>query len=416
MKNRFLAATLTLLMIASCFTLMTGATSISQQPLTLQQYLSSSRAITDETIGYGYDNFSFFINPDDNNYIYKINKTNHTTSLVYQDSFTEVYTHKNYLYCIDGDKVVKLSTSGQYIGIVFDGSNTVRDLYADDYALYFIMGNSVYRYFLNESKLDALITHNNLYTFIPVSNHIIEWNYETQEWLDYLEETGDDSNSLGVLSHIVNSTNILNNETVTVSDFTKYLELNDTLIDVPISVMRSISAYTTINGNDIPHADYPSNSYFSTTGAACTCHSYCTTETSCYCKIGRNRSGGIAKQCHGFGCFMYRYIWNLTDTQDFPSSREQSATTFSTNTTTAQSQAENYIETNLGPGSLIRFNKRSGSQHTVVVVALNQTYNGDSNYLVVYHGNVSEPCQVMLQYMSYEYIAATYSGIHHAYN
>lgn len=416
MKNRFLAATLTLLMIASCFTLMTGATSISQQPLTLQQYLSSSRAITDETIGYGYDNFSFFINPDDNNYIYKINKTNHTTSLVYQDSFTEVYTHKNYLYCIDGDKVVKLSTSGQYIGIVFDGSNTVRDLYADDYALYFIMGNSVYRYFLNESKLDALITHNNLYTFIPVSNHIIEWNYETQEWLDYLEETGDDSNSLGVLSHIVNSTNILNNETVTVSDFTKYLELNATLIDVPVSLLRSTSAYTTVNGNDIPHADYPSNSYFSTTGVACTCHSYCTTSSTCQCLIGRNRSGGVAKQCHGFGCFIYRYIWNLTEDQSFPSSRAQEEATFSTNTVTAQSQIESYIETNLGPGSLIRFNKRSGGQHTIIIIALNQSVNGDDDQLIVYHGNVGGACQVMFQYMTYEYLASMYSGIHHAYN
>lgn len=418
MKKKLFLSLILVCVIVSICSIVIYAETISQN--TLQNYLSQNRTISEDRIGYGYDDYSYYISSE-NNYLYKINKTTYEKYLVCQKEFSEVYEHKSHIYCVDNDKIVSLSPNGGYEKLVFSGNYPISNLFVDDYAMYFIMENTIYRFFVNESKLDALITHDNLYSFIPVSNQVIEWNYLTDEWLDYLKTTQDTSNSLEIKTTVTQSTNLITKESVEISDFSKYIALTNALVSVPENMTRS-SSYT-INGHSIPHQSYPDGSFYSYKTSGCECHSNCgSTIGYCDCRYSYNRSGGPAKQCHGFGCFIYRYIWNLSEQSNFPSSRAQNAVVFSNNIVLAKEESEAYIESKLGPGSLIRFDTRSGSQHTIIIVDYNVTAVIDgvvnNNCLVVYHGNAggTSNCQVRLQFFTYDYIAETYSGIHHAYN
>lgn len=418
MKKKLFISLILVCVIVSISSIVIYAETISKN--TLQNYLSQSRVISEDRIGYGYDDYSYYISSE-NNYLYKINKTTYEKYLVCQKEFSEVYEHKNHIYCVDDNKIVSISPNGVYEKLVFNGNHPIRNLFVDDYAMYFIMDNTIYRFFVNESKLDALITHDNLYTFIPVSNQVMEWNYLTDEWLDYLNTTQDTSNSLGIKTTVTQSTNLITKESVEIPDFSKYIALTNALVSVPENMTRS-SSYT-INGHSIPQQLYPNGSFYSFNANGCECHATCgATIGECDCRYAYNKSSTLAKQCHGFGCYIYRYIWDLTETEQFPASRAQNPITFSSNIYMTKELAEGYIETNLGPGSLIRFNTRSGSQHTIIIVDYNVTavINGvvNNNCLVVYHGNAggTSNCQVKLDYFTYDYIAETYSGIHHAYN
>ena len=281
------------------------------------------------------------------------------------------------------------------------------------------MDNTIYRYFIEEAKLDVILHSDNLISFIPISNYVFEWNCFSSEWLSYLKENGNPENPYEIDTDDVFRYDIKNGENTPICDFTINLALDSSVENAPETRLA-------INGNTIPHPSYGGYTYFSYNSSGCSCHGTSNCSYSgplCDCRRAYNHTGsGNAIQCHGFACFIYRYIWNLNSTQAFPTSRYVSGITLNPNDTIAAQEAESFIES-LNPGALIRFSKKNSSnKHTIILVACNQTSStGATNCLIVYHGNAGtgqydSKCTVMYQYMTFDYIAQRYSSIDFAYN
>ena len=393
--------------------------SADSQMLSYEEYLSCEMRFEPDTVGYGYDGYVFFINSNDKNYLYKYNIETKDKELFYEDSITCLYYFRSHIYCATKDNtIIELDPNGEYHGVVFTGNKPISNLYCDQYALYFIMDSTIFRYFINEEKLDTILYNDCLISFIPITNQVIEWNCYSKDWLDYLRDTHDLENHCEIKTDTVFSYDLRTGKSTPIDDFTFNKELERTLEDVPATRI-------TINGHAIPHSSYGGYTYFSYNSTGCTCHdtSCSISGPLCDCRRAYNTTGsGNAIQCHGFGCFIYRYIWNLSSTQAFPSSKYVGGITLSSNTSVAAAEAETYIES-LNPGALIRFTKRSNTnKHTIILVACNQTSSsGATNCLIVYHGNAgtgvyASKCTVMYQYMTFDYIAQKYSSIDYAYN
>ena len=284
-----------------------------------------------------------------------------------------------------------------------------------------MMDNTVCRYFMSEKILDKLIYHENLYYFIPISNYKIVWSYLTPEWLKYLEETGDLDNQNYIKTVNIMSYDVLSKQNIEIDDFTSNIvNENDEDKEVPPNIIIATNpSYSTevINGLTIPMPGYPAGSYFSSLSTGCTCHgtTRCnyTTDTLCDCTRAFNQDGYNAIQCHGFGCYVYRYIWGITGNTAFNPVKEVVGTDFRSDAADAAIDAKTYIENNLNAFSIIRFTKRIGGLHTIFIAKIDAV----NNRIIAYHANTGSTnnCKIAYEYINYATIGSTYSGVSYAY-
>ena len=143
--------------------------SADSQMLSYEEYLSCEMRFEPDTVGYGYDGYVFFINSNDKNYLYKYNIETKDKELFYEDSITCLYYFRSHIYCATKDNtIIELDPNGEYHGVVFTGNKPISNLYCDQYALYFIMDSTIFRYFINEEKLDTILYNDCLISFIVV--------------------------------------------------------------------------------------------------------------------------------------------------------------------------------------------------------------------------------------------------------
>lgn len=128
---------------------------------------------------------------------------------------------------------------------------------------------------------------------------------------------------------------------------------------------------------------YPEGSYFSETGVACTCHSYCNWYNPGDCTVFDN-----AIQCEGFARKVYYEIndKHLGSTQ-----------TYNGNLTVDKAKAlfKSPIDSNI-VGAYLRVRTSNGYEHSIVIVHTND------KRLSVYHANYGGPCLVRYQGYTWE--------------
>lgn len=130
------------------------------------------------------------------------------------------------------------------------------------------------------------------------------------------------------------------------------------------------------------HRQYPNGSYYSTTGSACTCHSWCEPYSNCTCIKFDN-----ASQCDGFARYCY-YCYNDEHVDYYDSDYSGSTVTLNTDNLYSYLQA-------IGNCAYIRGYTLSGSIHSVFVVS----YSDED--VTVYQANYGARCLVKYETVSY---------------
>lgn len=151
---------------------------------------------------------------------------------------------------------------------------------------------------------------------------------------------------------------------------------------IPDSVENSmaVETYSTTSAS-FPLAEYPAGSYYSSTGAACTCHSWCNWDSNCTCT-----KFDLATQCAAFA----RYVYYRANGVKYTSTVNTNTTTInsSVNATTARS----YLQ-GLPTGTYVRLRTSNGYQHSVAIMGTSATG------ITIYQANYGGKC--LVSYVTY---------------
>lgn len=130
---------------------------------------------------------------------------------------------------------------------------------------------------------------------------------------------------------------------------------------------------------------YPNDSYFSDTGKACTCHSWCTPSNSGSCTV---YNGAI--QCAGFA----RKVYYETH------GRNVSSLTSKNMSLTAENAKNLFLNT--AQGTYLYTKTKSGMNHYITIITTSD------RGLTVYHANYGGPCLVKYENYTWENFAAAF--------
>lgn len=140
---------------------------------------------------------------------------------------------------------------------------------------------------------------------------------------------------------------------------------------------------------------YPDGSYFSETGKACTCHSYCNWNNPGNCTVFDK-----AIQCDGFGRKVY---YEVHDT--LFSSKAQ--TPYNANLTAAKAKSLFKGGNGVNMGTYLRVKTNNGYEHSIVI-----TYTSDTS-VTVYHANYGGSCLVRYQTYTWDNFAAAFPHLYY---
>lgn len=178
--------------------------------------------------------------------------------------------------------------------------------------------------------------------------------------------------------------------------------------EVSTNSVRSVS---------LPLSSYPSGSYYSSTGKACTCHSYsCTysvpsgnSTSKCYI-TSKSKSGDCIRyvatgsiQCKGFADYVYHEYTG----HDVGDSYTVSTSGYSSisNDTTGANLMKSFF-TSLTVGSNVRLSVRGASyNHSVIVCSTSSTG------VYIYDANRTGNCKIGYTFKTWSQLASSYSGI-----
>lgn len=389
------------------FALNESKTEDSKDPV-YDEYFSSEKVFVNDCKGFGYDNCYFY---SDDSAVYMVDIKLRSEKKIYNASVSECYADREYLYCIDGNNIIRIEIKSGKAALFLTESNDVSCLYASDNLLYYVVGGKyICRYFIPSNKRDVLVEDTDIAYIKPFSNYYIEWSNRTEKWSAYINSDLYDENEFSLTGHysgydeddgfvIYKSFDWKNKDVCEITNI--HYEFETRSSDVSTSV--------TINNKTVPLSSYPTTHYFSISGASpCSCHSTCgNTYNSCDCKTGINRSGGYCKQCVGFAYTAYRTIWGVTGTGSSFTS-ESSGLSNVSNSTTGLNQLTSFFS-NLDIGSMMIATKRDGSgQHAFVltnyVSAVNIVWLYDAN------GTGNADCDIAHRAFSMQEILTKYSS------
>ena len=141
-----------------------------------------------------------------------------------------------------------------------------------------------------------------------------------------------------------------------------------------------------------PLSNYPEGSYFSSTGSACTCHSWCDWNSNCTCLKFDNST-----QCAAFA----KYIFYLAKGYHY-----SSGTTTGKYTSLTSSNAASNLK-GLSTGTYIRVMTSNGYDHSLAIVSTS------SNGITVYHANYGGACKVRYQTYTWANFATAFPYLYY---
>lgn len=226
---------------------------------------------------------------------------------------------------------------------------------------FFAAGDSIYRYHISSKIVDLIFTDEDLVWFYPITAHTILYakGYTNNDGIMCSTETDD---TLAYYYY---------NKLTDTSEITHDPEYSISLTGYPGDYnVINYRSRATINGKTIPHPSYPSGSVYS-------------------------GSFGGGTQCHGFGLFIYDYLWGSTSY-----GRQTRTIAINDWVDTAKAALQ------LPAGSLIRVDHNMSNQHTMIILSHN------SSSIEVYHANWTNG-EVRITTMTYSNFTSRYDTINY---
>lgn len=292
--------------------------------------------------------------------------------LDFQVDYIRENTEKIY-YVFNGNELGVTDYAGTTFKTVYSSEDPITFVELYDEIVYLVTGSDVVRIDPQTDLVEATTVSDEINFFLPVEENAFLWSSDEDV---YLVENGDVSQQClldeEVLSHQYLSTEITDSE-----------EMSD------------VSPYAvTVSQPSLPLSEYPSGSYFTYNGEACTNHGTgtCSYTGGCNCKYYDN-----SIQCMGFAKYAsdqyaHRSSWSL------PSG--DSSTTRVTLST--DSEVLVYFSS-LPKGSYLRLANSSGVEvHSVVTIYVS------NSTVQTYECNYSGACQVSVESRSLSSFRSSY--------
>ena len=177
---------------------------------------------------------------------------------------------------------------------IYSDAGTLDDVYLEPEMAYIMKGHTIYRLHIPSRTMEEVFHDELLKDMFPISNNKFRVSLTSPKWLHYLEETGDNENTVGIP------------------------ELDLYIVDLLTGEKTPTLGYRGTETSKLPKAvstgSYGSGTYFTKNGKACNaagslkCHTNdnCTWDANspnaalCNCKIY-----GSAIQCMGYAKYIY---------------------------------------------------------------------------------------------------------------
>ncbi len=330
------------------------------------EYFSEEREFV--VVDNALDSITYLYSDENTGYLYSHNIDTKEEKLIFEQNVTNYYVWNEHIYCVvNGKSIVKITVKGENPETILTASKDIEQLYVNDDLIFYLSNNSIYRYHRESQTTDRMVRDDYIYFFYPYSNFVIEWN------------TLNNLSSVKSLNYYAETINYLYR-----FSFEKNISTTET---------RSSAVY--IHGKVIPNSKYPSGSYYSQNGSACSCHDENTCSTSvnsCNCKSYTGLDGKTKYQCRAFAAEMYNYIW---------SSSMYSVKNSTARNVNSSSAALNYIRS-LSTGTLVDATTIYGA-HAFILVDFSDTD------VTIYEANWPGNCKVRYISMSYADFAKIYT-------
>lgn len=317
----------------------------------------------------------------------------HSVTQVLDDSVTDYECNLDYIFALtESNQIVSVDYMGNNRTVIYNGVyGDLGALEYENFSLYFTDGDKITRINTLNGNTETVLSISNVIYIFPykVGNLLLRDTYGNVYTYD------ENTKELGLLEDENAVEELLNSTIIT-------LPLNSQSdAQVNTDIVASTHARAT-SPTDFPLPEYPAGSYFTTTGGACTNHSYCKTYA-------------CTNQCDGFARYANEHYYHVAgstwstpyavagDTQS-PYNRYQAF-----GSTTALYQFFNQLE----KGAYVRVSKRNSVEdstpphtgqgsHSFVYVSHN------SNGAVLYEANLDNKCGVSYGYRSFDELLSRY--------
>lgn len=252
----------------------------------------------------------------------------------------------------DGNKIVKFDFDTGEQEVLYEDSGIIDKMFLDPEMAYFMKGSSIYRLHFESQQVDEVFSDDALQDFYPVSNNKITIDVTNPGWTEYLAETGDTENEVGIAELLKFEVDLATGEKTQLNGW------GAMEAELPAPMAR------------ISYGSYGSGKYFTKDGTACgttvKCHtkgtcSWSNASADCNCKIY-----GSAIQCMGYAKYVYAQNHSSSSWGGAKSFTYQNST--AAQRTQAAKDMKKFVE-GLGTASHIRIN----GSHSVIVTGTTST-------------------------------------------
>lgn len=286
------------------------------------------------------------------------------------------------MYGLDDYKdIVKIDLATGEETVVYTDPDRMDRVYLEPEMAYIQKGNTIYRLHIPTQNVAEVFDDENLVDFLPLSNTSIRVTVTSPEYIEYLEETGNDENELGIpetVTYEVNANTGSKEEVILYPD------------ESPVPMTRAVST-----------GSYGSGKYFTKNGSSCSSSndshgsncSYTNPNANCNCKI---YSGAI--QCMGYAKYVY-----AQNSRTWGSSTKKTWTnSTAAQRTAAEAALKTWVE-GKGEGAHMRI---MNNGHSVIVTSTNST-----GFNVIQANADYTNCKVTTGSQSYATIVKNYTYI-----
>jgi hypothetical protein len=142
----------------------------TERPITdimsYDMYFSKERPFKDESVGFGYDDYIYYIN----GWLYRQDIRDWSTKVLLEEKTSYVYPFRNILYCVINDsQIISIDRDGNNKTLIYDAQMPIDQFYGNDAVLFYSSGENIYRYHIASKILELLHTESDC-TFKPISN------------------------------------------------------------------------------------------------------------------------------------------------------------------------------------------------------------------------------------------------------
>lgn len=353
------------------------------------------------------DDYIYYANPQDNDYLYRRVVGQTTGQLIYPSPVSYLNYSDGFVYFVSGDDIIRITPEGKDSTILYSDNNSLSQLYVAQDTLYFMRDSSIIKF--DGEVSTTLLYREGLQGFRPLGENKFLLYSDNPDFIA-IDQKGSEIYTETAERYL---SDIFDLKT---SDIVEYIPIQET---ATFSTAPYEGPYITVGETTLPLQEYPPGSFFSKNGKACTCHNipiprYCIDSLG-DCNCMRYWPTGIQETCEvdllGAQCFAFARLvfykcFGFLDHSYINPTKFYSAGSLPAGGVTESTVKELFSKADTGA------HVRLSRGHSVSIFSMTE------EALYIYHGNaggdnvLSQPCVVSTKRYSWkEFAAYAASGI-----